>query len=93
MWHKIKNIKKNLEEYLKKQTPLSGSLSKGITLSNAQKEENKIVRSQLADKIKFLGNHFYRACKSKEGRLQLFHKSDLMIYITSTLACHSLFAV
>jgi len=67
MWHKAKNIKKNWESFYKLLTPKVSSEVKHITLDKSQREANAVARTQLSDKIQFLGNHFYRACKSKEG--------------------------
>ncbi len=67
MWHKIKNIKKNWELYIQQETPKRNNKNKNIQLSDKQREENAQAREQLNDKKKHLGNHFYRACKSKAG--------------------------
>ena len=67
MWHKTKNIKKNWVTFFQQATPKVSNSAKGISLTKEQREENGQAREQLKDKEKYLGNHFYRPCKSKSG--------------------------
>src|SRR3979411_1108392 len=69
MWHKTKNIKKNYAAFILNKTPLRKptSIQEATNYSKEEIANNKEARSQLKDKGKYLANHFYRCCKSREG--------------------------